>query len=62
MPQPTRRPALRTLSGVLGLSLLGLCAHSAELGLPNAGGMLQELKPQPDTAPPKAWVEPGTGF
>ena len=59
MPQPARLPALpalrtlRTLTGVLGLSLLGLCAYGAELGLPNAGGMLQELKPQPDTAPPK---------
>ena len=53
MPQPARSPALRTLSGVLGLSLLGLCAQGAELGLPNAGGMLQELKPAPDAAPPK---------
>ena len=32
MPQPARLPALpalRTLSGVLGLSLLGLCAQGA---------------------------------
>ena len=48
-----RLPALRTLSGLVGLSLWGLCAQGAEPGLPNAGSILQELKPQPDTAPPK---------
>ena len=48
-----RRPALRTLSGLLGLSLLGLCAQGAEPGLPSAGSILQERKPQPDAPPPK---------
>lgn len=49
-----RLPALRILSGLLGLSLLSLCVQGAELGRPNAGSILQELKPQPDTAPPKS--------
>ena len=48
-----RLPTLRTLSGVVGLSLLSLCAQGAEPGLPNAGSILQELKPQPGSAPPK---------
>ena len=33
MPQPARSPALRTLSGVLGLSLLGLCSEHVRLPL-----------------------------
>lgn len=48
-----RLPALRRLSGLVGLSLLGLCAQGAEPGLPNAGSILQELKPQPGSPPPK---------
>lgn len=37
----------------MGLSLLGICAQGAEPGLPNAGSILQELKPQPDAPPSK---------
>ena len=50
---PACLPALGTFSGLVGLSLLSFWAHGAEPGLPNAGSILQELKPQPDTTPPK---------
>jgi hemolysin activation/secretion protein len=33
---------------------MSLWAHGAEPALPNAGSILQELKPQPDTAAPKS--------
>ena len=51
---PARLPTLRTLTGLVGLSLMSLWAHGAEPALPNAGSILQELKPQPDTAAPKS--------
>ena len=50
---PACLPALGTFSGLVGLSLMSLCAHGAEPGLPNAGSILQELKPQPGSALPK---------